>query len=335
MEQTIKRCRKCIMPETIPHITINENGVCNICLEYEGVRAGNFAFSDIPQQERFQMLLKKVNKLKGSGQYDCAVAVSGGKDSIMTLDIARDVLKLNPLAVFIDNGFVLPEMYANIQKAIDALEIDLIQYKCHAVKHIFRIFLESGKPIYYCRVCHALIDLLIYETCVKFDIPLILGGYTKGQNYIAQSELFWIYKITDENAADLLADSPYSIYADLIRNSRVYFAQHYQGIARLSPFKYLEYNEDKIIEHISRKYGFVLPEHSWPKKSANCSFNFVSQYLARRQFGYTQHETELSQLVREGETTREEALEICATPITASDLEEPLSILGMHSNEIL
>ncbi|WP_157137142.1 phosphoadenosine phosphosulfate reductase family protein [Desulfosporosinus youngiae] len=322
------------MPETRPHVTLNEEGVCNICLDHERARAAKLDFSSIEQPERLQMLLKKVGRLKGSGQYDCAVAVSGGKDSIMTLDIARKVLKLNPLAVFIDNGFALPEMYENIGKAVDILEIDLIQHKCQAAKHIFRLFFASGKPVYYCRVCHALIDLLVYEICSRFDIPLILGGYTKGQNYIAQSELFWIYKITDENAASLLADSPYALYAEVIRDSRMYFARHYPGIARLSPFKYLDYNEDKIIEHIAREYGFVLPEHSWPKKSANCSFNFVSQYLARRQFGYTQHETELSQMVREGETSREEALEACNTPITASDLEDPLAILGLHFSDL-
>lgn len=330
----IKRCKKCIMPETTPHITLDENGVCNICMESEQMRFENAAFSDFSTKQRLQIFQKKVDKLKGTGRYDCAVSISGGKDSMKALDIAVNVLNLKPLAIFIDNGYTVPEMAQNIKRITDALSVDMIQFKCHDVKEIFKILLQSKRSIYYCRVCHALLDFLVSDISSKYGIPLVLGGYTKGQNYIAQSELFWIYKESDENAAALLEDSPYSKYAELVRDSRVFFAKHYSQIAKLAVFKYFEYDEDKIIAEITEKYGFRLPEHSWPKKSTNCTFNFVAQYMATRQFGYTQHETELSQLVREGEMTRENALNIC-TQIIDDDLEDPLAVLGLCLQDII
>ena len=31
----MKRCERCIMPETVPGITFNDEGICNYCLDYE------------------------------------------------------------------------------------------------------------------------------------------------------------------------------------------------------------------------------------------------------------------------------------------------------------
>lgn len=46
--------------------------------------------------------MKKINRSIGNDKerYDCAIGVSGAKDSIMTLYIAKKELKLNPLAIF-------------------------------------------------------------------------------------------------------------------------------------------------------------------------------------------------------------------------------------------
>ena len=64
-------------------------------------------------------------------------------------------------------------------------------------------------------------------------------------------------------------------------------------------------------------------------------FNYVSQYLARIHFGYSQHETEISTLVRNGEMIRERALELIETPITDGVLEDVLSRLGLTLKDVL
>ena len=32
---TMKRCKKCVLPETFPGIEFDENGECNYCIKYE------------------------------------------------------------------------------------------------------------------------------------------------------------------------------------------------------------------------------------------------------------------------------------------------------------
>lgn len=74
-------------------------------------------------QRDLKKLLKECTSIKNS-KYDCAVSISGGKDSLMVLYIAKKILNLNPLGICIDNGFIREEeLVNNIKNAADVLEI--------------------------------------------------------------------------------------------------------------------------------------------------------------------------------------------------------------------
>lgn len=323
----VKRCCGCVMPETEGHVDFNENGMCTICSQ---LKDGPVIKKDGEEKDRLDILKRKVDKFRVGGKYDCAVSVSGGKDSVMALYIAKKVLGLNPLAIFIDNGFALPEMYENIQNATDILKVDFIIHKTHDCMDIFKYSIESQKEIYYCRVCHALIDLTIRDICKKYGIRLILGGYTKGQQYIRNNELFWIYDISDESIKEVLRELPqYEHLVELFDNQTAYFGKHYKEIVQLSPFRYMKWQEDEIVELLSKELKFKKAKNSWPENSSNCTFNYVAQYLALKTFGYAQHEVELSNLVRVGEMSRERALDIVETPLYADIIEATLDKMGI------
>jgi hypothetical protein len=61
----------------------------------------------------------------------------------------------------------------------------------------------------------------------------------------------------------------------------------------------------------------------------------VCQKLTVEWFGYSQHEAEISMLVRRGEMTRQRALEIIETPITRNDIALALDCMGLAPDEIL
>lgn len=331
-----KRCKQCIMPEIKGHIELDSDGICNLCKKHKSVQTTSESFDNFSAEKKLAILQKKVDKYKGKGKYDCAVSVSGGKDSIMTLYVAVKILHLKPLAIFIDNGFALDEMYENVKNATDILGVDLIIYKTSDLLKLFKKLIQSKKNIYYCRVCHAILDNAVLSICNKYGIKLILGGYTKGQQYIQNNELFWIYDESDKNTIDIISDdAEFCHYVDMYKNQHKYFLKEYGAIQQLSPFKYIDWNEDEIIELISKELLWKRPQHSWPDKSANCFFNYVAQYLVEQQFGYAQHESELSVLIRNEELSRSRAIEIIETPIEENDLTKALDKLGLTIDDIL
>ena len=69
----MKRCSRCLLPETYPNIRYNEEGVCNYCLSYTPV--------EYKGEEKLEELLGFYRDRGVKYDYDCVVGVSGGRDS--------------------------------------------------------------------------------------------------------------------------------------------------------------------------------------------------------------------------------------------------------------
>ena len=327
------RCTHCIMPEVEGHIELDASGLCNLCAKHRDAGAGQSpaAAAGLPE------LLEKVDALRSAstGPYDSLVALSGGKDSTMSLHIAVKQLGLKPLAVFIDNGFCVEAMYRNVKNATDSLGVDLLTFKPRLIKDLFRHLLKTGSRVYFCRICNALIDYYIRQFALQHGIKLLISGHTKGQEFLKGTELFWIYRASDAALLEAVKDKPeFSLVAEMFASLTLYFHRRFGSLTLLSPFHYLDYEESHILATITHDMGYALPEISWPAGSTNCLFNFVCQKLALEWFGYSQHEAEISMLVRRGEMTRQRALEIIETPITRNDIARALDCIGLGPADI-
>jgi len=75
----LKRCTKCVTPETHETITFDEKGVCNICHGHE-IKQGQIDWASKKLE-----LDELVETSRGKNDYDCLVPFSGGKDSTFTL----------------------------------------------------------------------------------------------------------------------------------------------------------------------------------------------------------------------------------------------------------
>jgi len=71
----MKYCKKCLMPDTRPGITFVD-GVCSQCINYAKQKTIDW---DMRKKE-LEKLCDKYRNSNGN-RYDCAEAVSGGKDS--------------------------------------------------------------------------------------------------------------------------------------------------------------------------------------------------------------------------------------------------------------
>jgi glutamine phosphoribosylpyrophosphate amidotransferase len=73
----LKRCTKCILPETMPFIHFDNKGVCNYCNSYKPKNQPK------PKEELFQL----VEKYRRKNGPDCIVPFSGGRDSCYGLHL--------------------------------------------------------------------------------------------------------------------------------------------------------------------------------------------------------------------------------------------------------
>ena len=125
MEREYRICTKTIM-DTIadPDIVFDEKGECNYVKQYN-----KFLNSRVPDSKKVSKILDSiVMKIKKSGlksDYDCIIGMSGGVDSTYTAYYAKKILGLRPLVVHMDNGWNSEVAVSNIEKTLNALEIEL------------------------------------------------------------------------------------------------------------------------------------------------------------------------------------------------------------------
>jgi asparagine synthetase B (glutamine-hydrolysing) len=90
----LRRCSKCILPETMPFIEFDEYGLCNYCRDTKPLN----------KLKSKQELIELISPYKGAGDYDCVVPFSGGRDSCYSLHIIVKELGLKPLTFTYDWG---------------------------------------------------------------------------------------------------------------------------------------------------------------------------------------------------------------------------------------
>lgn len=113
----LKRCTKCLLPETFPFLEFDENGVCNICNNY--VKKN--------QPKPIEELIELVEPYRRTdGQPDCLVPFSGGRDSTYTLHIVKNILKMNPIAFTYDWGMVTDLGRRNIARVTGKMGVENI-----------------------------------------------------------------------------------------------------------------------------------------------------------------------------------------------------------------
>lgn len=92
----LRRCSRCILPETMPFITFDAEGVCNYCRGHVPIRPKGL--------DALRAAAKPFRRADGGP--DCLVAVSGGRDSCYGLHVIKQELGLNAIAYTYDWGMV-------------------------------------------------------------------------------------------------------------------------------------------------------------------------------------------------------------------------------------
>jgi len=116
MRERLKRCSRCVLPETMPFVDFDAEGVCAYCRAHEPISVrGHAALEALVAPHR-----------RGDGRPDCIVGVSGGRDSIFGLHYLKTVLGMTPVAYTYDWGMVTDLARRNVSRICGRLGIEHI-----------------------------------------------------------------------------------------------------------------------------------------------------------------------------------------------------------------
>ena len=112
----LRRCTKCILPETMPYISFDSEGVCNYCHHYS-------PRNNPKPKEELEALVEPYRRKSGP---DCIVPFSGGRDSCLGLHLIVNELKMTPITYTYDWGMVTDLGRRNISRMCAEMGVENI-----------------------------------------------------------------------------------------------------------------------------------------------------------------------------------------------------------------
>ncbi|MCD4676352.1 MAG: hypothetical protein K8S18_10210 [Desulfobacula sp.] len=320
----LKRCSKCILPETFPFIEFDEQGVCNYC--------NNFKKKNQPKPlEELEKLVEPYRRVNGSP--DVLIPFSGGRDSTYVLHIVKEVLGLNPIAFTYDWGMVTDLARRNIASICGKLGIENIivaadiHWKRKNIKKniiawlkqpalgMIPLFMAGDKFFFY------------YANKVKKEnnIRLNIWGINELENTnfktgfaglkpefdkerIYSLSLYNKLKLFGFIGKNILQSPGYLNQSNL--DSVGSFISRYstQKTDYFHLFDYMQWDEKLIENTIINHYNWetaIDTESTWRIGDGTASFyNYIYTTVA----GFSENDTFRSNQIREGMITRNEAL---------------------------
>lgn len=319
----LRRCTKCILPETMPFIHFDHEGVCNYCKTYK------LRNKPKPVEEIFK-LVEPYRRAVGE---DCLVPFSGGRDSCYGLHLIVKELKMKPIAYTYDWGMVTDLGRRNISRMCAQLGVeniivaDDISLKRQNIRKNLKAWLKAPNL--------GMISILTagdkhffrhVETVKKqTGISLNLWGVNPLEVTHFKAGFLGIPPDFDETRVYMSSLNKQVEYQTLrfkaMLKSLGYFnsslwdtlsGEYYRSFAAKTDyyhiFDYWRWDEDVIDNTLINDYDWEkAPDTNttWRIGDGTAAlYNYIYYTVA----GFTEHDTFRSNQIREGDITREEAL---------------------------
>lgn len=319
----LKRCTKCILPETFPFIAFDEKGVCNYCKSYSPMQ--------FKGPDKFKELLEKYRSKDGSP--DCLMPFSGGRDSSYALHYVKKELGMNPIAFSYDWGMLTDLarrnqarmcgklgvehilISADIRKKRDNIRKNVLAWLKRPHLGTIPLFMAGDKQYFY------FANLLMNQN--KLDLS-ILGENMLETTYFKtgfcgikpsfDGERTYSLSKSDKLKMILFYGKEYllnpayinSSLLDTIDSFKSYYVMKHNNI---NIFDYLPWEEGKIDTVLINEYDWETdPETktTWRIGDGTAAFyNYIYFVVA----GFTENDTFRSNQIREGLISRDTAIE--------------------------
>jgi hypothetical protein len=304
----MRRCKQCLLPESVPGCGLNAAGVCAFCRN----SASNDAQSAETARHGFEQDLERtLESVRGVGDYDCIVNLSGGKDSCLLLHRIRKDYGLRVLAFTADVN--IPKVaWENIERTLGKVDVDHVVYKPPKdfYRKLYGFLLrnqeERGAVRTVCYVCAPLYEGYSIQLAVDKSIPLVFAGYSPGQ---PEPE-----RMTYEFSQPLIVDTDWT--PSEVRDSSLFSdgeLRHFWNPHRfpagtrfpryLAPYHAWRYSQAENMRRVV-ELGLIQNSTKASPIHSNCPLNWLLMYSDLKNLGYNPYAPEFSKLIREGKASR-------------------------------
>lgn len=318
----LKRCSKCILPETFPFIRFNSAGLCNFCDSYHELV--------VKGEDDLRRVIMPF--CETDGRPDCLVAISGGRDSSYMLHYLKKVLNLNPLAYSYDWGMITDLARRNQSRLCGKLGVehilvsaDIRKKRANIRKNVLAwlhrphlgtvpLFMAGDKQYFY--FAEKLKQQNNIQLVIMGENPLEKTGFKTAFSGAKQSQAgFMAYHISLSNKARMIMFymsqyliNPRYINSSIFDTIGAFFS--YYGLAHdyINIYDYIQWDEKQIIDLLVNEYDWEIdPDYSstWRIGDGTASFYNYIYYMVT---GFTENDTFRSNQIREGVLSREEAM---------------------------
>ncbi len=329
-----KRCSKCVIPRSAHGIEFDEKGCCELCNNISKKSTEN-------RVENLKLRIDEIKKIGMGRPYDCLVGLSGGRDSSYLLYLLVKKHNLRCMAAYHRTPFTPDIIDANVRKLTKKLNVPLIEMDISKEKH--KTFAKK-MMLYWIKEPDNIIANLacapckqhnheVYKIAKKNNIKYIIFGGNKLENFqlgAAQTKDNKVQEIKEVNTWQklkqillvtrrgikillkrpvLILDFSLLFKASILylNNRTLYLRLLYLNIKMLDYYYIAGYDEKEVIKFLS-DIGWEMPNNCNSTWRADCAFNELKNYMFMKKAGMTYIDAYLSNMIRAGILTREEAL---------------------------
>jgi len=319
----LKRCSRCLLPETFPFIIYDKDGICNYCRNYQP--------QVILGLEELKTLVSRYRKT--TGEPDCLVTFSGGRDSSFGLHLAARELDLTPIAYTYDWGMVTDLARRNQARLCGKLGIehilvsaDINRKRANIRKNVeawlkspslgtVPLFMAGDKQYFY--YANKLKKINRIDLVILCENPLEKTDFKAGFCGIAPT--FGGAHIYTMSAAKKLQmvgfygrqylNNPAYLNQSLIDTVGAFASYYFIPHEYLNIYKYVRWEEKTVERTLIGEYKWEISpdtQTTWRIGDGTAPFyNYIYSTIS----GFSEIDTFRSNQIREGMLSREEAMQ--------------------------
>jgi len=300
------------MDTSDPDIEFDADGVCSHCRRAETLLP-TVRWTPEASERALAEIADRVKRAARGREYDSIVGLSGGVDSSYAAYLGHKI-GLRPLAVHFDNGWDSELAVGNIQRVIEGCGLDLVTYVIdwREFRDLQRAFLRASVLDTELITDHAIVAATA-NLAREHGIRYLLTGYNLATEHGLPRAWHWAkYDWTNIKAI-------HAAYGEVrLKTFPHMSALRWNLILELGlgvrPVQLLDlvnYRRDEAAATLAREFGW---REYGGKHHESLFTKFYQGEILPTKFGIDKRRLHLSDLVRNGELTRGDALAIVAEP---------------------